>query len=196
MRSPAGRFHSGSGCMLMRMRVPVRSLPGNKVSRLRIDSSCACPASARRHPSVSCGRRVRDNKQQPFPRGHVYCLGSLNISANPSRSTSLSVWPSFFSSSSLLSNTASPLNAEGFFAFVFTRAASFRERKRKRSAFDTLPSPLCHRRIVIAHHQECNPPSADWQRCHGSRRAAAAAAGEAKALRAEVERYSSAILFV
>lgn len=95
MRSPAGRFHSGSGCMLMRMRVPVRSLPGNKVSRLRIDSSCACPASARRHPSVSCGRRVRDNKQQPFPPGHVYCLGSLNISANPSRSTSLSIWPSF-----------------------------------------------------------------------------------------------------
>lgn len=25
---------------------------------------------------------------------------------------------------------------------------------------------------MIAHHQECNPPSADLQRCHGRRRAA------------------------
>lgn len=81
--------------MLMRMRVPVRNLRGNKVSRLWIDSSCACPAFVRRHPSVSRGRRVRDNKQQPFPPGHVACLGSLNISANPSRSSSLSAWPSF-----------------------------------------------------------------------------------------------------
>lgn len=155
MRSPAGRFHSGSGCMLMRMRVPVRSLPGNKVSRLRIDSSCACPASARRHPSVSCGRRVRDNKQQPFPPGHVYCLGSLNISANPSRSTSLSIWPSFspLPLPLLLSSFKHRLASKRggfFFTFVFTRAGGFIPGKKEEK--------VCFRHAALA---LVSPPHCD-----------------------------------
>lgn len=126
----------------MRMRDLVGNLRGNKVPRLWIDSSCACPASARRHPSVSRGRRVKDNKQQPLPPGHVDCLGSLNISANPSRSTSLSVWSSFSSGllfffSSLLSSTASPLmcvcggGGQLGAAFIFIKAASLGKGKEK-----------------------------------------------------------------